>query len=370
MARQDGGVRVLFAPDSFGGTLTAVEAAEAMAEGWRRRAPHDDLVLVPMSDGGPGFVDTLHASLGGELLAMTVQNQYGDPVPATVLLVDDTAYVEAAQACGMHLSPRREPERASTYGVGQLIGAAVGEGANRFVVGLGGSGTNDAGAGCLAALGATAEPPEALVGGPRALSTLSAVDLQPVHERFADVALIAATDVDNPLLGLRGATNVYGPQKGISEERKHVLDAWLARLAELTDRRLADAKGAGAAGGLGFALMLAGGERVEGVQVVSDALGLAELVRGADLVVTGEGALDFSSRSGKVPYGVAQVAGQAIRPCIALAGQVLIGSREMRTLGIESAYSLVDLVGESAAFTKPHGSLSALAERVARTWSR
>lgn len=368
--RQDGGVRVLFAPDSFGETMTAVEAAQAMAEGWRRRAPHDDLVLAPMSDGGPGFVDALHSSLGGALLAVTVQHQYGDPVPATVLMVDDTAYVEVAQACGLQLSSRREPERGSTYGVGQLIAAAADQGARRIVAGLGGSGTNDAGAGCLAALGATAEPPVALVGGPRALAKLSAVDLRGAYERIGRAAVVIATDVDNPLLGLRGATNVYGPQKGISEEHKQVVDAQLTKLAELTDRRLADRRGAGAAGGLGFALMLLGAERVEGVRVVSEALGLGRLAQGADLVVTGEGAFDFSSRSGKVPYGVAQIAGEAIRPCIALAGEVLVGSREMRTMGIESAYSLVDLVGREAAFADPRRSLSALAERVARTWSR
>ncbi len=361
---------MLFAPDSFGGTLTAVEAAEAMAEGWRRRAPHDDLVLAPMSDGGPGFVDTLHASLGGRLVAVTVSDQYGVRTPAAVLIVDDTAYVEAAQACGLHLSRRRDPEVATTYGVGQLIAAAVEEGVSGLVVGLGGSGTNDAGAGCLAALGATAELPDALTGGPQALARLSAVDLRHAHDRMRNVAVVIATDVDNPLLGLRGATNVYGPQKGIADERKQIVDAHLAKLAELTDRRAADRKGAGAAGGLGFALMLLGGERVEGVRVVSDALGLPSLARQADLVVTGEGAFDFSSRSGKVPYGVAQVAGQAIRPCIALAGQVLVGSREMRTLGVESAYSVVDLVGEDAAFTEARNSLSALAERVARTWSR
>lgn len=361
---------MLFAPDSFGGTLTAVEAAEAMAEGWRRRAPDDDLVLAPMSDGGPGFVETLHASLGGRLVPVTVADQYGDDTPAAVLVAEETAYVEVAQACGLILSDRREPERASTYGVGQLIAAAIDQGASRVMVGLGGSGTNDAGAGCLAALGATADPPEALVGGPEALAGLSAVDLRSVHERTADAALFIATDVDNPLLGLRGATNIFGPQKGITEQRKQTVDGWLAKFAELTDRRLADRKGAGAAGGLGFALMLAGAERVEGVQVVADALELSKLASEVDLVVTGEGAFDASSRSGKVPYGVAQIAGEATRPCIVLAGQVLVGSREMRTLGIESAYSVIDLVGEDAAFADARSSLSALAERVARTWSR
>ncbi len=365
-----GVMRVLFAPDSFGGTLTAVEAAAAMAEGWRRRAPDDELVLAPMSDGGPGFVDVLHASLGGEVLSVTVLDQYGDDTPAGVLMVEDTAYVESAQACGLHLTDRRDPERGTSFGVGQMVAAAIDDGAHRVVVGLGGSGTNDAGAGLLAALGATAEPEEALVGGPHALELVRAVDLAGVRDRCEGVALVIASDVDNPLLGLRGATNVYGPQKGVAEERKQHIDAQLERLADLTDRPVADAKGAGAAGGLGFALLLVGATRVGGVDVVGEAVGLVDLCRAADLVVTGEGAFDFQSRSGKVPYGVAAVAAQAIRPCIALAGQVLVGSREMRALGVESAYSMVDLVGEEAALGEPYTSLAALAERVARTWSR
>jgi glycerate kinase len=363
-------MRVLFAPDSFGGTLTAVEAAAAMAEGWRRRAPEDELILLPMSDGGPGFVDVLHASLGGELLSVTVLDQYGDDTPTGVLMVEDTAYVESAQACGLHLSERRDPERATTFGVGQMIGAAIDDGARRVVVGLGGSGTNDGGAGLLAALGAKAEPEEALVGGPHALELVTSVDLEGVRERCEDVELVMASDVDNPLLGLRGATNVYGPQKGVAEDRKQHLDAQLERLADLTDRTVADGKGAGAAGGLGFALLLAGGTRVGGVDVVGEAVGLTDAARTVDLVVTGEGAFDFQSRSGKVPYGVAAAAAQAIRPCIALAGQVLVGSREMRALGIEAAYAMVDLVGEAAAMEEPQTSLATLAERVARTWSR
>lgn len=363
-------MRVLVAPDSFGGTLTAVEAAEAIATGWRRRAPADELTLLPMSDGGPGFVDVLHASLGGEVVSVTVRDLYGGPAPAALLLIDGTAYVEAAQACGLHLSARRDPEGATSAGVGELVRAALDAGASRVVVGLGGTGTNDGGAGLLAALGASSRPEDALLGGPRALRRLQAVDLDRYRERLGGVDVVVASDVDNPLLGLRGATNVYGPQKGVAEERLQSVDASLERLAELTDRRLADAKGAGAAGGLGFALLLAGGRRVDGVTLVGEAVGLAEACRAVDLVVTGEGAFDFTSRSGKVPYGVAAVAAAAIRPCIALAGQVLIGSREMRTLGVESAYSVVDLVGEQRAFAEPAASLSALAERVARTWSR
>jgi glycerate 2-kinase len=363
-------MRVLIAPDSFGGTMTAVEAAEAIASGWRRHAPADDLVLAPMSDGGPGFVDVLHSSLGGELLAVTVQNQYAEFTPATVLLVGDTAYVESAQACGLTLTRRREPEVASSFGVGQLVAAAVDSGARTVVVGLGGSGTNDGGAGLLAALGAASEPPEALVGGPAGLRLLVSVDVQAAVDRVRKVDLVIASDVDNPLLGLRGATNVFGPQKGVPESRLHYVDSQLERLAKTVDFKLAGLKGAGAAGGLGYALLLLGASRVDGVGVVAEAVGLPALARSVDLVLTGEGAFDFQSRAGKVPYGVARVAGEAIRPCLALAGKVLVGSREMRALGIESAYSVVDLVGEKAAFTDPRGSLSALAERVARTWSR
>ena len=361
---------MLVAPDSFGGTLTAVEAAEAIAVGWRRRSPHDEIVLAPMSDGGPGFVDVLHASLGGELVSIPATDQYGDSTPAVVLRVDDTAYVESAQVCGLHLSDRRDPERATAYGLGQLISAAVGDGARRIVTGLGGAGTNDGGGGLLAGLGATARPPRALRGGPRSLELLEAVNLRASRDHVAGIEIVIASDVDIPLLGLRGTTNTSGVARGLAEDRRQHVDAQLERLADATDRRLADARGAGAGGGLGFALLLLGGHRVDGVTVVSDAVGLPDLARGADLVVTGEGSFDFSSRSGKVPYGVAAIAGQAIRPCIALAGEVLVGMREMRTLGIESAYSVVDLTGRPAALADPAGSLSMLAERVARSWSR
>lgn len=361
-------MRVLIAPDKFAGTLSAVEAAEAIAEGWRRRAPADELDLAPMADGGPGFVDVLHAALGGELLAVTVSGPYGEPTPASLLVADGTAYVESAQACGLHLvdPADRDAERATSYGVGELLRAAVDTDARRVVVGLGGSGTNDGGAGLLAALGA--EPADLLRGGPRAMAELRSVSLDAVG--LGGVELVAASDVTNPLTGLFGATKTYGPQKGLPEERLPAVDGILDDFAVLTDRRLALEKGAGAAGGIGFALLLLGGTREPGIGLVSAAVRLAERARKADLVVTGEGSFDFSSRSGKVPYGVAEIANEAVRPCVALAGQVLVGLREMRALGVESAYSLVEAVGEERAFADPHGALAALAERVARTWSR
>ena len=360
-------MRVLIAPDKFAGTLTAVEAAEAIAAGWRRQAPGDDLDLAPMADGGPGFVDVLHAALGGQLSAVTVSGPHGAPVPAVVLRVGDTAYVESAQAAGLPLV-EGDPETATSRGVGELVLAAVDGGARTVVVGLGGSGTNDGGAGVLASLGATADA--ALDAGPAALSSVTSVDLAAARSRLAGVTLVAASDVDNPLTGLFGATKTFGPQKGIAEERIAEVDGWLEGFAAATDRRTSLEKGAGAAGGIGYALLVLGATREPGIDLVTDAVSLAERARAADLVVTGEGAFDFSSRAGKVPYGVAGVAAEALRPCIALAGQVLVGSREMRALGIESAYSLVELVGEERALAAPAEALADLAARVARTWSR
>jgi glycerate kinase len=374
-------MRILIAPDKFAGTLTAVEAAAAIEEGWRRRDPGAEVLVAPMADGGPGFIDVLSAVVDGTLLSVTVRGPLGEDTPATVLMAGQTAYVETAQACGLHLvEPKdRRPEDATTYGVGQLIAAAVDAGAKRIILGLGGSGTNDAGAGLLAALGATgagdatgAEGAGAgrLDTGAAGLAGLTAVDLEPARERVAGVEFVAASDVENPMLGLRGATNIFGAQKGITDERKPAVDGWLTHFAELADRKTADKKGAGAAGGLGYALLLLGAERVSGIDLVAELTGLKQKAAQVDLVLSGEGAFDFQSRDGKVIAGVAKVANDAMRPCVVLAGKVLIGSREMRTMGVESAYALVDVVGEEQAFADPHGSLATVAERVARTWAR
>jgi glycerate kinase len=361
-------VRVLIAPDKYAGTLTAVEAARAIAEGWARQAPGDELDLAPMADGGPGFVDVLHEALGGELAAVTVRGPHGEEVPATLLAAGGRTWVESAQACGLALTGGERAESATTWGVGELVMKAIEAGGTDIVVGLGGSGTNDGGAGLLGALGASADRP--LDQGAAGLAGIGRLDLGPARERLAGVSLVCASDVDSPLTGLFGATKTFGPQKGIAEDRLPVVDGLLEGLAAVTDRRTALEKGAGAAGGLGFALLLLGAERRPGFDLVAGAVRLAERARRADLVITGEGAFDFSSRSGKVPYGVATVAAEAVRPCVALAGRVLVGSREMRALGIESAYSLVDLVGAERALGDPAGSLATLAARVARSWSR
>lgn len=366
-------MRVLIAPDAFAGTLSAPEAARAISEGWHRYAAANEVTLAPMADGGPGFVDVLHEALNGELSVLDVRGPAGSDVPVSILRVSDTAYVESAQACGLHLVDPPEPLQSSTYGVGQAIAAAVDAGARRVVIGLGGSATNDGGAGMLAALGATADRP--LDAGPEALGGITAADLAPALARMPGVEVVIAADVDVSLLGMFGATKTFGPQKGLSEPDiirvDGILDQWVVATCGPTpaQRRPADAKGAGAAGGLGFGLMLLGGTVVSGIDLVTEAVGLTALAKTHDLVVTGEGTYDFSSRSGKAVYGVAAVAAAAARPCIVLAGQVSVASREMRAMGVESAYAVADLVGIDAAMGEPYVSLAALAERVARTWS-
>ncbi|MCW2831022.1 MAG: hypothetical protein JWP31_1714, partial [Aeromicrobium sp.] len=207
------------------------------------------------------------------------------------------------------------------------------------------------------------------------LRGVSAVDLRPALRRLGGVEIVIAADVDVTLLGMFGATKTFGPQKGLDDEQivsvDGILDAFVAATCGTTpaERRIADAKGAGAAGGLGFALLLLGGVVVSGIDLVADAVGLTARAGEHDLVVTGEGTYDFSSRAGKVVFGVAAVASAAARPCIVLAGQVLVGSREMRAMGVESGYAVADLVGLEASLAEPYAGLAALAERVARTWS-
>ena len=256
-----------------------------------------------------------------------------------------------------------------------MIAVAAGlSGVRRVVVGLGGSATNDAGAGALAALGATADGP--LDVGPRGLREVSRVDLTSAEAILADVELVVASDVTTALLGMFGTTKTFGSERGLDERAIIEVDAALDRFVEATcgttpaERRIADVEGAGAAGGLGFALLALGAQMRSGIALVAEATGLAEQARGSDLVITGEGRFDYSSRAGKVVYGVAQVAAAAARPCIVLAGGVDVGAREMRALGIESAYAVTDRVDIGEALERPYETLADLAERVARTWSR
>ena len=370
-------MRVLMAPDGFGGTLSPAQAAAALAEGWRRTASGDDVDLAPLSDGGPGFVDVLATALpDARRLAVEVEDPLARPVRAELLLHGTTAYVESAQACGLHLVAEedRDPLRATTYGVGQLLAAALDAGARRVVVGLGGSATNDGGAGLLAALGLQRQDAagQRLAPGGLALRDVARLDGR-LDPRLADVELVAASDVTSPLLGLYGASAVFGPQKGASREDVALLDGALTRWADVLEAHLGvqvrDRPGAGAAGGLGAALHALGATQQPGIALVQEAVGFDERVAAADLVVTGEGRFDAQSLVGKVVSGVARAAGEHALPCVVLAGDVQLGRREAAAAGVDQAWSLVDLVGAERAMADAAAALGELAAHVAGQWA-
>jgi glycerate kinase len=371
-------MRVLLAPDGFGGTLSPAAAAQAMATGWRAAAPDDVVDVAPLSDGGPGFLDVLATALPGAVVhELTVEDPLARPVQAGVLLDGSTAYVESAAACGLHLLEpgERDPRVTTTYGVGQLLAAALDAGASRIIVGLGGSATNDGGAGMLAALGVSRSDAagDPLPPGGAALRRVERLSGAP-DPRLAEVELVAATDVDSPLLGLYGASAVFGPQKGASREDVALLDGALARWADVLETTLGtpvrDLAGAGAAGGLGAALFALGARREPGIALVQSAVGLEARLASADLVLTGEGTFDPSSLSGKVVSGVAGLAAEHAVPCVVLAGDVTVGRREAAAAGVDSAWSLVEAVGRQRAFAEPAAALAELAGRVAGQWSR
>ena len=374
-------MRVLIAPDDFKGTLSAVEAAEAIAIGWRLHAPDDTLTLIPMSDGGPGFVRAVSTVLGGDIAPVGLRGPMGETAIGMVLMVDDTGYVESAHGCGLALvhPDRRDARAATSYGVGQLIAAAIDSGARRIVVGLGGTASTDGGAGMLAALGATARDaagsPIALEAGGAALAGVVTVDLAPARARVADVEIVVASDVDSPLLGSRGAARGFAAQKGADDAAVEELEAALTSYSRAIGRQ-ADGKnpavalGAGAGGGLGYGLMLLGGRRVPGIETVMGVLGLEAAIGASDLVITGEGCFDWQSLRGKVVSGVAAAALHQGRPVVVLAGRVEVGKREYVALGITEAHA-ASADGDVPA--TPAEAARALAERAARVasqWSR
>jgi glycerate 2-kinase len=362
------------APDSFGATLSASQAAEAIKVGWLRAAPGDEVIVRPLADGGPGFVDVLHDALGGRLHALTVSGPLGDPVPALWLEHAGTGYVEAAAACGLHLVPgdARRAGDATSRGVGELLAAVRDAGLRRAVVGLGGSASTDGGAGLLAALGAVPVDASgvALPDGGAALVRCAGLAGLP---RLGAIELVAATDVDNPLLGPQGAARVFGPQKGAGGDTVTELDAALGVFAEVLaaalGRDVRDEPGAGAAGGLGAALLALGASRQSGAALVRALSGLDAALDGAGLAVTGEGSFDWQSLRGKLVTMVAAAAAERGVACLVLAGQVSVGRREAAAAGVEQAYAVADHAGSAAAsFADPAGTLAALAESVAGQW--
>ncbi|MET8233748.1 glycerate kinase [Micromonospora sp. NPDC005298] len=379
-------MRVLLCPDKFAGTLSAPEVADAVAAGWRSVADGDDLLIRPLADGGPGFVEVLAEALGGRRVQVSTVDPLGRPAAGEILLTADgtTAYLESAQACGLHLltPAERDPKATTSYGLGLLVAAAVESGARTVVIGLGGSATNDAGAGMLAALGVTPldATGAALPYGGAALALVDALDGAP---RLRGARLVAATDVDNPLLGLHGASNVFGPQKGADRADVLLLDAALERFAAVLERDLPGCPaglgalpGGGAAGGLGAAILALGGGCESGIGLVTRATALDAALDTADLVITGEGSFDHQSLRGKVVAGVAGAARDRGVPCVVVAGQVSTGRREAASAGVTDAYSLVEHFGGEqaggldAALSRPAEGLRELGARLARQWSR
>ncbi|MCP3140145.1 glycerate kinase [Pyxidicoccus xibeiensis] len=321
--------RWLVAPQEFKGTLTAAEAAEAMAKGIRESSPEVVLDVAPLADGGPGTVDALLAGTRGERRRQVVRGPLGEPVEACWALVEDgrTAVVEMAAASGLSLlAPEaRDARRASTYGTGELMRAALDAGCERLIVGLGGSATTDGGTGALAALGyrfldAKGQP---LEPGGAALAGLATVDASGRHPRLGVVELLGATDVTAPLLGADGAARLFGPQKGADAAAVDELEAALAHLSAVVGAMAVGWPGTGAAGGFGFGLAaLLGARLVPGYELVSRALGLERRVLLADVVLTGEGRFDRQTSMGKGPGGLARLAREHGTPVVLFAGCV------------------------------------------------
>jgi len=350
-------VQVLIAPDCYGDSLTAVEAAEAIAHGWRRGRPDDELTLAPQSDGGPGFVGVLAGRLGevhtlrvsGPLTAEVSADWVLDPAPPR------TAYIECAQACGLALlggPPTVQTALAAhSRGVGQLIAAAARAGAKRIVVGLGGSSCTDGGRGMVDELGG-------LVAGRKLL---------------ADVELIAATDVEHPLLGPMGAATVFGPQKGADPDTVRVLEQrltdWAVDLNAAAGRAVSEEAGAGAAGGIGAGLLALGGRRESGAAIIAEHTRLADDVAAAQLVITGEGRFDDQSLHGKVVSALATGARSRRTPVLVLAGQVTLDPATLREAGIAAAFSITDHAGSvQLAMEDAANQLEGLAQVTAATW--
>lgn len=343
-------MKIVIAPDSFKESLSAPEAAAAIERGVKQAFPGARTICIPMADGGEGTVEAVLAATGGEWKKTSVKGALGESITASWgWLSDGTAVIEMAEAAGLEQTPahQRDPLRASSFGVGQLLLAALEAGAQRIILGLGGSSTNDGGAGLLTALGVRFldKTGQHLPPGGAALIELDAIDTSGLDPRLAQITLDIASDVDNPLCGPHGASHTFGPQKGATPEHVISLDNSLRRFADICARDLGhdmrDKPGAGAAGGLGFAGHAFLNARFRpGVEVVAELGKLAHAMEGATLAFTGEGRMDAQTLRGKTPAGVARIAKQAGVPVIALAGSLGNGYEALHEGGITAAFSL------------------------------
>ena len=373
-------MKIIIAPDSFKDSLSAEGVAQAIAEGLAQVWPDAQLVQCPMADGGEGTVDSVLAACNGELRHHTVRGPLGAAVDAHWGWLADshTAIIEMAEASGLQLVPpgQRDACKTTTYGTGELIRAALDAGAQRIILAIGGSATNDGGAGAMQALGVQLLDSERqpLPAGGLALARLAHISLEQLDPRLAQVRFEIAADVNNPLCGPHGASSIFGPQKGASPEQVAHLDAALEHFADhcaqVLPKDVRDEPGSGAAGGLGFAAkaFLAAQFR-PGVEVVAELVGLDEAVRGADLVITGEGRFDAQTLRGKTPFGVARIARRHGVPVVVIAGTLGDGYEQMYAHGVDAAFALPS--GPMSLEQACHEAPRLLRERasdVARVW--
>lgn len=339
-------MRAVIAIDSFKGSLSSPEAGAAAAAGIRRVYPHADITVLPVADGGEGTVDALVTGLRGVKQTVTVSDPLGRPIPAEYgILPDGTAVIEMAAAAGLPLlkPEERDPMKTTTFGVGQLILDAIEKGCRKFIVGIGGSATNDGGMGMLKALGFGFYDE---ADRDATLQNVTQIRCEGAVKELAECSFTVACDVNNPLCGPNGCSAVYGPQKGADPETVRLMDSWLARYGELVKsvRPGADpnAPGAGAAGGIGFAFAaFLGAVLMPGIHMVLEAVGLEQAVKTADIVITGEGRLDGQTVMGKVPAGVAGVAKRYGKKVIAFAGAVTPEARVCNDHGIDAYFPIL-----------------------------
>jgi glycerate kinase len=344
-------MKIVIAPQTFKGSISALDVAAAMAEGVRRVVPDADTDLVPVADGGDGTLETLVEATGGEVHTAVVTGPLGDTVEAGWGALGDgrTAVVEMARTSGLALVPpdKRDPLAATTRGLGEIIAQALDAGFRSFIVGIGGSATNDAGAGMAQALGVRLLDSQGndLPPGGAALARLDRIDMSGLDPRARESTFSVACDVSNPLTGPEGASAVYGPQKGATPEMVAQLDAALSHLADVAGcdlgKSISDVAGAGAAGGLGGGMIaFLGGALRAGVDIVLDAVDLRSHLEGADLVITGEGQLDFQTVYNKAPIGVARLAKERGIPVIAVSGSLGKGFTDVHEHGIDAALAI------------------------------
>ncbi|MCS6862267.1 MAG: glycerate kinase [Abditibacteriales bacterium] len=374
-------MKIVLAPNAFKGCLSAPQVCDALAEGIRRVLPDADIIKVPVADGGDGTVESLVSATGGQLFTREVTDPLGGRVTARFGVLGDgaTAVIEMAEASGLRLVPpeKRNPLITTTFGTGELIRAALEKGCRKLIIGIGGSATNDGGAGMAQALGVRlldANGNDLPFGG-AALARLARIDvsgLAGTHRPYESLTVVVACDVDNPLCGDKGASAIYGPQKGATPEMVRQLDAALCHYAAVLKRDLgkdvANVPGAGAAGGLGAGLMAFLDARLErGVNIVLRAVNMRERVRHAQLVFTGEGAIDGSTVFGKAPVGVAYTAKEFGVPVVAVVGAAGAGYEEVYAHGIDVVVPIpLRPMTLEEAISDAHRLIAAAAERAMR----